>query len=44
MSESSDYGDNTTHCCICTERVETEEITCPTCKSVFHKENLNEYC
>lgn len=42
MSESSDYCDNTTHCCICSERVETEEITCPTCKSVFHKECWNE--
>ena len=42
MSKSSDYSDNTTHCCICTERVEIAEITCPTCRSVFHKECWDE--
>lgn len=42
MSESSDYCDNTTHCCICSERCENPGITCPTCNSVFHKECWNE--
>ena len=39
---SEDYTDNTTHCCICMEQCEKPDITCPSCKSVFHKECWDE--
>ncbi len=43
MSESSDYGDNTTHCCICTERVEPEEEFDPNDKYLYRGHHIREF-